>query len=170
MSLWLLIISALTLQEGLSTDVVLLEAVRAHYSILLINLIWFFVTATQTLAGYYLGKWVQKRFANTKAERWIEKSAQKLKKSIGKRGEEVALVIGSAVVSPAATAFLAAWLDLSLLRVFIFVVLGDFIWYALTWVTVIGATRILADAKYGVVIVFVLAIVWLIASHFKKPE
>jgi membrane protein YqaA with SNARE-associated domain len=170
MSLWLLIISALTVQEGLSTDAVLLEAVHAHYSVWIIHAIWLFVTVVQTLAGYFLGKWIRRRFADTKMERWFEKSARKLEASIGKQGEAVALVLGSAIVSPAATAFLAAWLDISLTKILAFVVLGDFIWYALTWVTVVGATTIISDLKYGVVIVFVIAVVWLIASRFRKSS
>jgi membrane protein YqaA with SNARE-associated domain len=168
MSLWLLIISALTIQEGLSTDVILLEAVHAHYSLWLIHAIWLVVTVAQIYAGYYLGRWVRTRFANTKAERWFERSAQKLEESIGKRGEEMALVLASAIVSPAATAFLGAWLEISFTRILIFTLLGDFIWYVLTWVTVFGATQIISGLKYGLVIVCIIAVGWLLASRFQK--
>ncbi len=120
------------------------------------------------ISRLFLGKWIQKRFANTKAEQWFKKYAQKLDASIGKRGAELALILGGALVSPAATAFLASWLDLSLTNIMIFVVFGDFLWYLSEWVTVYGATWILADAKYGVIIVVALVIVWLVASRVRR--
>jgi membrane protein YqaA with SNARE-associated domain len=170
MNLWLLIIGALTLQEGLSTTVILLDAVHAHYPLLLIHAIWLFVTVLQIVAGYFLGKWIQKRFGNSKAEQWFKKSAGKLEKSIGKQGAELALVIASALVSPAATSFLASWLDLSLTKIFIFTLLGDFLWYLSEWVTVYGATQILSDVKYGFVVLFVIAVAYIAASRLRKSQ
>ncbi|MDR3547212.1 MAG: hypothetical protein P4M11_02855 [Candidatus Pacebacteria bacterium] len=168
MQLWWIIIGTLIVQEGISTTVVLLDAVHAHYSLWAIHAIWLVVTIVQIFAGYFLGKWIQGRFASSKLEQWIQKYADKLEVSIGERGEEIALLLASALVSPAATSLLASWLDLSLTRVFIFALLGDLIWYLSEWVTVFGATEIMTYVKYGAVVVFVLAVVWFVASRVGK--
>lgn len=168
MSLWLLIIGALTLQEGLSTTVVLLEAVHNHYPLILIHLIWLVVTVAQIYLGYYIGKWIQTRYKYSKFERWLEKYARKLDDSVGKRGELLALLLASAIVSPAATALLASWLDISITRIVTFALLGDFLWYLSEWATVVGANALLTGVKYGAILVLASALIWLVLSHTKK--
>src|SRR5277367_4177364 len=59
--LWLLLGSVLLLQEPLSTTFVVLEMVRAHYSIILVHLMWIILTVLQIYLGHVLGKWVQRR-------------------------------------------------------------------------------------------------------------
>ena len=170
MNLWLLIILTLTLQEGLSVLAVLVKAYQLHYSLWIIHLIWLVVTMAQIGIGYVLGKWLQKRYAGMKFERWVNKHAKKLEESIHSSGENVALMLLSSIISPFIAAFLAAWLDVTFVNVFIFALLGDFFWYASTWAYVLGATALLAKAKYGLVIVLAIACVFLYISHYRKSK
>ena len=170
MNLWLLIILTLTLQEGLSVIAVLVKAYQLHYSLWIIHLIWFVVTVAQIGIGYVFGKWLKKRYTGMKFERWIDRQAKKLEASIHSSGENVALMFLSSIISPFFAAFLAAWLDITFLNVFMFSLLGDFFWYVSTWAYVLGATAILAKAKYGLLIVRALALVLVIISHYRKSK
>jgi membrane protein YqaA with SNARE-associated domain len=170
MSLWLLITLALTLQEGLSVLAVLLRAYQLQYSLWVIHAIWLAVTIIQITVAYHLGKWIQKRFKESKFERWAEKSAHKLETSIDKNGEKLALVLLSSIISPAIAAFLASWLEIPFSSIFVFTLLGDAFWYASTWATVLGAFQIISVAKYGLLIVIGLAIIFVLISHFRKNK
>jgi membrane protein YqaA with SNARE-associated domain len=170
MSLWLLITAALTVQEGLSVLAVLLKAYQLHYSLWIIHLIWLSVTILQIVLAYFLGKWIQKRFAYSKLEVWIKKSVHKLEKSIDTNGEKIALVLLSSVLSPAIAAFAASWLEIPFGNVFIFTLLGDLFWYASTWATVLGAQQILLNAKYGLLILIGIGIIFVLISHFRKNK
>jgi membrane protein YqaA with SNARE-associated domain len=168
MSLWLLITIALTLQEGLSVLAVLVRAYQLHYSLWAIHAIWLAVTVIQISLAYYFGKWIQKKFKESKFERWAEKYAHKLEASIDKNGEKIALMLLSSIISPAIAAFLASWLEIPFSSVFVFALLGDAFWYASTWATVLGAFQIISIAKYGLLIVIGLAIIFVLISHFRK--
>lgn len=142
MSFWLIIAGTLFAQEGLLTLAVLLKAEQLHYSLLAIHAIWLIVTLFQIWLGYVIGKWIQKKFANSKFEIRLKKYAESLDHSIGKRGEAVALILMSGIVSPGLTALLGSWLNISFRNIVIFALIGDLIWYVSEWVTVIGATNI----------------------------
>jgi hypothetical protein len=170
MNFWLLIILTLTIQEGLSVLAVLLKAYQLHYSLWIIHVIWLVVTSVQIGIGYVLGKWLQKRYAGMKFERWVNKHAKRLETSIHKSGENVALMLLSSIISPFIAAFLAAWLDITFLNVFMFALLGDLFWYASTWAYVLGATAILAKAKYGLIIVLAIAFIFVLISQYRKSK
>ena len=170
MYLWLLITIALTVQEGLSVLAVLLRAYQLHYSLWIIHAIWLAVTIGQIFLTYFFGKWVQKSFARSRFELWIEKSARLLEKNIDSRGESVALMLLSSIISPAITAFLASWLEIPFTNVFIFALLGDFLWYVSTWATVLGAVEILLKVKEGLLVLITLAIIVVLITHFRKSR
>ncbi len=170
MSLWILITIALTVQEGLSVLAVLLRAYQLHYSLWLIHLIWLCVTVAQIALAYFFGKWIQKTFASSKFERWVKKSVHKLERSIDKNGERLALILLSSIISPALAAFVASWLEISFGNIFIFTLLGDLFWYMSTWATVLGAQQLLANAKYGLLALILIAICFVLISHLKKSK
>ena len=170
MSLWLLIILALTLQEGLSVLAILLRAYQLHYSLWVIHLIWFIATAVQITLAYYFGKWTQKSVTHSKFNRWTEKSVALFKKSVDKNGERIALVLLSTIISPALAAFFASWLEISFGNIFIFTLIGDLVWYISAWATVLGAFQILLIARYGLLVLIALVFIFVLISHFRKNK
>lgn len=170
MKLWLLIALVLTLQEGLSVLAVLLKAYQLHYSFVGITAIWLLVTVLQIALGYFLGKRIQKRFAGSKFEVWINKHAHKLEKSIDKSGEKVALVLFASIISPGIGAFLASWLDISFPTIFLYSLLGDTFWYASTWATVLGAIQILSRLKEGLIVVLVVIVLVNVLPYLLKRK
>ena len=170
MSFWLLLTLALTVQEGLSTIALLLRAAQLHYSIWIISAIWLAVTVIQIIAGYYLGKWIRKRFARSKFETWVEKQAHKLERSIDKKGEMLGIAVLSSVISPAIAAFLGAWLNISFVSIFFFSLLGDLFWYASSWAYALGAITLLSRVKEGLLILIAIAIVLVVISYSTKRK
>lgn len=158
MSFWLVITGVLFIQEGIATLAVLLTAYQLHYPLLAIHAIWLAATVIQICLGYALGKWIQKKFADSKVEKRVKKYAESLDRSIGKRGEAVALILLSGIVSPGITAFLGSWLNVSFRNILIFAVLGDLIWYVSEWVTVIGATDIASLVRIGPLFILIAVV------------
>ena len=170
MYLWLLITFALIVQEGLSTLAILLRAYQLHYSLWIISAIWLVVTSLQIWFGYYLGRWIKKRFADSKFEMWVDKYARKLEATIDKNGEKIGLLLVSSIISPAVAGFVGPWLDISFGNIFLFSLLGDLFWYVSTWATVLGAQELLTKARYGLLILIGIAIVYVLISHFLKKK
>jgi membrane protein YqaA with SNARE-associated domain len=171
MSLWLLLTLALLVQEGVTTTVLLLEAYQQHYPLILIHLIWLVVTVFQIYAGYYVGKWIQKRFAGTKFESWLKKSAHSLEKHIGASGESIALVLVSGIISPVVAALGASWLEISFTRVLIFAGIGDLLWYLSEWITILGLTKLISGAKVEIGVVAIgLIVVALLLQFVRKVK
>ena len=169
MSFWLIIIGTLFVQEGLSVIVVLLKAYQEHYPLLLIHAIWLIDTLVQIWLGYVIGKWIQKKFADSRFELWMKKRAALLDDSIGKRGEAVALVLLSGIVSPGLTALLGSWLNISFRNIALFALLGDFIWYASEWVTVIGTSNLASLFRTSTLLILVaITAVGLIVKVVRK--
>jgi FtsH-binding integral membrane protein len=170
MKLWLLIALVLTLQEGLTVLAVLVHAYQLHYSLIGITAVWLVVTVAQILFGYWLGKRIQRKFAGSKFELWVQKQAATLEKSIDKNGEKIALVLFASIISPGIGAFVASWLDISFVSIFFYSLLGDTFWYVSTIATVIGAEQILSKAKEGFFIVLVIVVIFVVISHFAKKK
>jgi membrane protein YqaA with SNARE-associated domain len=141
MPLWLLLSSVLLFQEPLSATFVVLQAVRAHYPIILIHLLWLGLTGSQIYLGFILGKWGQRRFARAKFEAWIAEWTHKIDHLIGRKGEKAALIFFTLLTLPFIAGFVAAWFPISVWSVLLFSTLGSFLWYVQVWIGVYGADQ-----------------------------
>jgi uncharacterized membrane protein YdjX (TVP38/TMEM64 family) len=170
MAFWLLIIGTVFLQEGISTTVVLLEAYQRGYSLPIIHLVWFVGTIIQIYLAYIFGKWIQKRFPESKFEHRMKHYSVSLDESIGKRGLALALILMSSIVSPAFTSFIGSWLNISFRDILIYAFIGDLIWYTSEWITVIGASHLATLFQDGtaIVIIAIIAIALIVKVTKKK--
>ncbi len=148
----------------------LVRAEQLHYSFWIISLIWLGVTLLQIAFGYYVGKFIQKKSKGSKLERWAEKYAHKLEKSITKNGEKVALVLFSSAISPGIGAFLFSWLDISFVDIFAYSLLGDLLWYLSTLATVFGAVELLSKVRFGLSILVCIVVVMYLISYLRKRK
>jgi hypothetical protein len=171
MSFWLVIILTLVVQEGISTIAVLLRAEQLHYSLWAIHILWLVIASLEIAIAYRVGKLVQKSFADSKFERWVKTHVRNFEASIDKRGENVGLLLLSLIISPFVAAFLASWLDISFTNIFFFTLLGDGLWYASEWATVVGAQALLAQAKLvGLVILVVAGLAFTAFKYSRKKS
>jgi membrane protein YqaA with SNARE-associated domain len=177
MQLWLLLTGVFVVQESFSTTFVVLEAVRAHYPILLIHLLWIAVVIAEVYVGYSLGKWIQKRFTGSRFEKWVGMWIQQANDLIGKNGEKVALIFVTILTAPFFTGFVASWLPISFWTILIFSILGDLVWYVTVWLGVYGANEFASSLQTTVISIAILTIVlsipvamWRRKMLQRKPE
>jgi membrane protein YqaA with SNARE-associated domain len=170
MSFWFVIALTLTIQEGFSTIAVLVHAQQLHYSAWIITAIWAVATALQITIAYYLGKWIQQKFADSKFEDWIKEWSKKFESFAGKYGQQFVPFFLALIISPALGAFLVSWLDLSFVSVFVLTFLGDACWYVSDWAAALGAEALWVRAKEIAIVVFALVILGVIAFKFLRKK
>ena len=137
MKLWIWIVITLLFQELVSTNAILLEAFQKHYTIWIIHIVFLLGTGIGITVGYWLGQWVQKTFHN-KLVVYIQKKAKRIEGFMGKNGTRLSLVFLSIIDFNFMDSFLSAWLDVSFWEIFIFLFIGNLLWYISQWVIVLG--------------------------------
>lgn len=138
MTLWILIIVTLLFQELVSTNAVLLEAFQKHYNIWIIHIIFLLTTAAGIIIGYLLGRWVQKTFHQNKFITYTQQKAKRLNSFMGKNGTRLSLVFLAIIDFNFMDSFLSSWLSVSFWEVFIFMFIGNLLWYISQWLIILG--------------------------------
>jgi hypothetical protein len=156
MHLWLLLASVLLLQEPLSATLVVLEAVRVHYPVILLHLLWLSLTISQIYLGYMLGRWIQRRFPKASLDVWMIKWTREVDDLIGKKGEKVALIAFTIFTLPFFSGFVASWLPLSIWSILLFSVLGSALWYLQVWIGVYGADQLSSGLHTTIISVIII--------------
>lgn len=154
MSIWIFVIFALFFQEPATTDAALFQARQHNLNIWIIHSIWFIATITDICLGFILGKWIQKKFQGTRFEKFSHKWADRLERFIGRKGKKFALILLGIINFPYINSFLASWLSLSFKNIFILILVGDAIWYAIEWGINLGLRSLIPDphlALYAIV-------------------
>jgi hypothetical protein len=154
---WLILTIALIFQEVATAGAALLSAHENGLNPWLIHAIWFAATIGDIAIGYYLGKWIQLRFKNSKIDIWAKKWAVKIDRSIGKTGMKISLILLGIVMYPYLLAFVASWLpNLSLEDIFLYTTAGNLIWYIFEWATILGITA--AGHNYQLIFAIIAAV------------
>jgi membrane protein YqaA with SNARE-associated domain len=161
---WLFIIVALFIQEPATTDAAIFQVRHLVLNLWLINAIWILATVIDIMAGYWIGKWAQKRFKDTRIVRFAERWAARIEEFIGRSGEKFALILIGIVNFPYLNAFLFSWLKLSFRNIFILIFIGDAIYWAIEWGINIGVRSVFTDSHTALYIVVVLGLFFSIAS------
>ncbi len=138
MKLWIWIVITLLFQELVSTNAILLEAFQEHYNIWIIHGIFLLGTGIGIVVGYWLGQWVQRTFHHNKVVSYIKKKAKRIEGFMGKNGIRLSLVFLSIIDFNFMDSFLSAWLDVSFWEIFIFLFIGNLLWYISQWVIILG--------------------------------
>jgi len=176
MNLWLFIIAAIFIQEPASTDAAIFQ-VRTHgINLWLINAIWLAATAVDIALGYAIGKWVQKRFAESRLIKASERWADRIADFIGRAGERLAIILIGVINFPYLNAFIFSWLKLRFRTLFILIFIGDAIYWAIEWAINIGVRSVITDSHTALYVVVALGLVLSVISKvilnkvLKKPE
>jgi hypothetical protein len=151
---WIIITLALMVQELASSGAALLLSQKDGFNPWIIHAIWLAATTFDISIGFYLGKWIQREFKNSKVDRWAERWAVKIERAIGTTGTKISLAFLAFVTYPYAGAFAASWLPaISLVDVFIFTLIGNFFWYLFEWATVLGIAA--AGSHYQIIFIII---------------
>ncbi|HYV94609.1 MAG TPA: hypothetical protein VE978_22740 [Chitinophagales bacterium] len=164
---WLLAIAFLSLQESVTTAGIMQAAYREGHNIILFTLIFLMTTLSEILIFYRIGKYLQLKGRDSKAILWAKNYIAKADNFIGTRGEELFLVFLSAsVFPPSITSFIASWLKLSFQQSFICILIGNILWYVLSWMIVISVGYFVGDAGNALLAVLGIAFIIVLIQKF----
>lgn len=157
--IWWFVISALILQESATMDAALVLAAQAHLDLWLIHGIWVAATAFDIWLGWEIGKRLHGIIRTSRMGPFVERWTARIRGFMGARGEKVVLVLLGLVNFPWANAFLASWLDVDYRSAFIFIFIGDALWYALEWGIVAGLGSLGRNPHAAIIIVVAGALI-----------
>lgn len=168
-----LIILTITLifQEAATTGAALLGAQSEHLNPWIVHLIWLATTIIDIAIGFAAGKWVQRRFVDSKLDHWTKKWAVKAEGAIGKTGTKIAILLIAFITYPYLIAFVASWLPTIKLRdIFFYTILGNAVWYTFEWGTILGITA--AGHNYELIFAIIAAagITLILIGNFIKRK
>ena len=161
---WPFIITSLFVQEPATTDAAIFQIRHLHINLFLIHALWLAATVIDIWLGYALGKWIQKKFQGTKFEVWSKKWAGRVENFIGKKGEKFALILLGIINFPYANAFLASWLDIPFKNVFVLLLIGDALYWAIEWAINIGVRGYFKDPHTALFAIIGVALVFSVIS------
>ena len=165
MTLWLFIIAALFFQEPATTDTALFQARQNHLNLYLIHCIYIIATIIDIYGGFFIGKWIQEKFKDTRFEKFSHKWADKIENFIGRKGEKFVLILLAVINFPWANAFLASWLKISFKNVLLYIFIGNCIWYGIEWGINLGLRSLIPDPHLAL---YAIAGTALLFSIFSK--
>lgn len=167
--LWLSLIFTLIVQEFASAGAAMIAAEQNHINIWIIHAIWVGGTAFDIVAGYLIAGRVRPLVSQKFRER-TERWAEKFKQRAGKYGINIAILLTSIVDYAWFNAFLAGWIDVPFKNILIFTFIGNFIWYVLEWVGVLGIVTFAPQFNYWLLVAAGGCIVAIMAFGFWRAE
>ncbi len=166
MRIYVLLFAAFIIQEPITANALLLSAYQSHANIWIIHGLFIVATALDAIVLYYLGTLARNRFAEAKIVQWTKKKAGSFLDFAGKNGTRIALFVYGPIIFPI-SAFITPWLGISFRNSFIFLFLGDLIfWYGSLWIVVLGVKSFIPDPKYALYGVIGIALVVTILLHY----
>jgi membrane protein YqaA with SNARE-associated domain len=157
MTLWFLLALVFTLQEPISTSVILLQAYQSHYNLWLIHLLFTVITIAEIVGGYYLGRWIEGKFSTSRFVIALKKRVDGFSAFIGKYGKIVGLIVFIPLAFPL-TAIIIPWFDVSLTEAIIYVFIGEVVfWYAYEWLLVLGVHSFVTDSQGALVVILLVS-------------
>lgn len=163
-NIWWFVIGSVIVQEPVSTDAVIFQIRHLHLNLLIVNSIWVIATVFDIWFGYTLGKFIQKKIANTKFEQKVLRLVKGVEHFMGKKGEWFTLVLLGIINFPYANSFLASWLSISKRDVFICLFIGDVLYWGIEWMINIGVRSFVKNPQLALVGVLGGAVVLSIVS------
>ena len=177
MKFWLITVGILIIQEIVTTNKVLIQASQYHHNLWAVHCIFIMATIFDLFAGYALGRlfitrskrilaWLEQfnlyRFARPYLEvfvRFFKNGIRGLRSVMGKKEERLSLVFLGTMYQPYITSFFAASLNLQFKDCFLFLFLGNAIWYVTIWLILLGISTFIPNPLGALIAASVITIV-----------
>ncbi len=170
MNFWLKAILLLIVQESFLTNLLIKETYQDHYNVYIFTGIFLLASIIDTLIGYSLGKYVQRRGLEHKIISWTNNYISKFDDYIGKFGEKIFILFLALTFPPYFPAFLSSWLKISLKEIFIIILIGDIIWYITSWGLVIGITHWVKDSQKALYLILFITFIIIILKNIASRK
>ena len=170
MKFWLLLVAILVIQELASANAILLFAYQQHHNLWLVHGIFLAATTVDIYIGYYFGKWIQKKRPAGKLVVLAKKWAVKIESVMGMTGQKLWLLLLGALNFPHVDAFLASWLNLSFPEIFLFLFLGDLLWYVSEWLIILGVHSFVVNPATAIYVTIGISIILSVIARFASKK
>ncbi|MEI6352773.1 MAG: hypothetical protein WCO35_02450 [Candidatus Nomurabacteria bacterium] len=160
------IIPILIIQEPVSTDTGIFFIRENHLNLFLINILFVLLSVLDITVAYFLGKYLQKRFSHKKIIIKSKTIASKLENFIGKKGEFFSLILIGIINTPYLDSFLASWLNIKFKKVLTLVLIGDVIWWCISWYINIKVRQNVSNPYAALYVVVFIALIITIFSRY----
>jgi membrane protein YqaA with SNARE-associated domain len=166
MKIYSLLFIAFLFQEPISSNVILLEAYQYHYNIWIIHLLFIVATALDSICLYYFGAYIHKKFSQSNAVLYAKRKSQSFLSFAGKNGTRIALFLYGPIIFPI-SAFIAPWIEVSFWDSFIFLFLGDLVfWYGSEWLLVLGVKSFIPNPHLALLGMFIVSVLFTVGLRF----
>ncbi len=159
---WIITIGVFLLQETFSFNLVLLDSYRDHRNLWPIHVCFLATTLADFVIGDTLGRFIKRRASQTWLMTRLNAFFSATERLIGRFGWKLALVLMGQLAPTYINAMIATFLDLNRRDAFIFVILGELLWYGLLWSFVLSVAWI----KNGYIAFAALVFISLAAAKF----
>jgi membrane protein YqaA with SNARE-associated domain len=171
MKLYLLLFIAFILQEPITSNALLLEAYQYHYNIWIIHALFVIATMIDATIFYNIGARIHKKFQERKVVRYTKEKVTSFLEFAGKHGKRIALFIYGPIIFPLSSV-IAPWIEISFWDSFIFLFLGDLLfWYGGEWLLVLGVKSFVSNKYYALyVIISTSVLISFIFRYIRKRQ
>jgi membrane protein DedA with SNARE-associated domain len=168
MTVWLLLIVALIIQETATAAAAFSLATQHHIPIWLIHILWAAGTLFDMYIGYIVGQFVRERYHTSRVVARVNRFVEKIRQPLGQYGDRMVLTALATINFPYLNTFIAPWLGTTMKTSFIFTFIGNAIWYALLWLTILGTNTFLKGPASIFVVVGVVVVVFFVFERILK--
>jgi uncharacterized membrane protein len=163
MTFWIIAVLALIGQETISTSALFVFAYTQNYNILVLTIIFIAITIIQIFVFHSLGLKLQSKGVRNFITNLTTIYILKANQFIGRWGKRLFLVFLAAFLFPAfLTSIIASWLNLPFRTKLFCILLGDCIWYHITWSIVLGTSFLIENPEKLWVNVVIISFVFVI--------
>lgn len=136
---WGLATLSLLTQETVTTSVLISILIKSKYSFILFTTLFLILTIIEIFVFHWLGMFIQSKGKNSTIAHLVIVYISKADLFLGKWGQSLFLgLLAASVFPPALTSFISSWLPLPYKAKFYSMLIGDIIWYLITFSIVFG--------------------------------
>ena len=159
----------LVLQEMFTLNALVFATHHGLYPAILIHVLFVVGTIIDIVAGFYVGKFLNKKSSNSKVSMYIQKAASKFEIHTNKYKRWFALFLLGNFSFPYVNSCIAGYLGMSFWESSIFIFLGNILYYTSIWMLVLGIGVFVQKAQYSLLIGFgIILVVFLILRKIKN--
>ena len=171
MIFWIFATIALIVQETVTTSAILMFSRTVNNSVATLTIIFLLVTSIQILIFHKLGKTIQEKGKSILIIHFVNQYLSRVGTFIEKRGSKLFLfIMAASIFPPSLTSFISSWLNLSFPQKFLWIMLGDFIWYSISWLLVVGAISVTRNPQSEIFHVVLMAIIYVILQRYVSKK
>jgi hypothetical protein len=167
---WFFILLIVFIQETVTLNGLLVKVHQGYFSIMWVTILFIIATVLEILVGYFLGGYIKTYWNKGWLHRFATRWADRFHTYIGKHGRKIYLLLLGYFSFPLINAFITAWLDIPFVESFWYLFFGNILFYATSWLLVLGVMSIIPNPVFAFATVIALTIVVTVIMRIWKSQ